>query len=63
MPVLPSIAVVYLLDQVLVSGGIAELVFKGAIVACVYLLGFYLLSLSKDEKEEYGGHIRELIFG
>ena len=60
---LPSLAVVYLLDQVLVSGGIVELVIKAAIVGGVYLLGFYVLSLSKNEKEEYGGHIRDLIFG
>lgn len=63
LPVLPSLAVVYLLDQVLVSGGIVELVIKAAIVGGVYLLGFYVLSLSKNEKEEYGGHIRDLIFG
>ena len=63
LPVLPSLAVIYLLDQMLVSGGIVELVIKAAIVGCVYLLGFYVLSLSKGEKQEYGGHIRELIFG
>jgi len=63
LPVIPAVATVYVINQVLVSEEIAALVIKGAIVGSVYLFGFYFLSLSKDEKEEYGAHLREMILG
>jgi O-antigen/teichoic acid export membrane protein len=63
LPVIPAVATVYVINQVLVSEEIAALVIKGVIVGSVYFVSFYFLSLSKDEKDEYGGHIREMILG